>query len=224
LLVALALGWGAALACGQEMVTIPKARLVELERKEKELEALRAELGRARGEQEQLKREKEAAEARRAQAEAKAARTQAVTEPVIAHETPPLATLPPLQPGEVVDAMDLMNHYRADAAGAARRYDRQRLRVRGVVVGFDKPSFLSHYFILLQTTERRWEVAGRFELSKDISAAYPAKRGEEFVVERRGGGKLTVARVGQTVEIEGECKGLKDQTVTLVNAVLRPVE
>lgn len=221
---ALALGLLVNTAHAQETVTIPKSRLVELERKEKELEALKAELGRARGEQEKLKHEKEAAEARRAQAEAKAAKARSAAEPIIAHDTPPLATLPPLKQGDLVDAIDLMNHYRADAAAAAQRYGRQRLRVRGVIAGFDKPSFLSHYFIRLQTTERRWEVACRFELPKEFSAAYPARRGEEFVCERRGGGKVIVARVGQTVEIEGDCKGLKEQTVTLVNAVMRRAE
>lgn len=204
----------------QEMVTIPKSRLAELERKEKELDGLKAELGRARGEQEKLKRAKETAEARRAQAEAKAARAEAKGEPVIAHETPALASLPPLKPGEVVDAMDLMNHYRADDAAAAQRYGKQRLRVRGVVTGFDKPSFLSHYFILLQTTGARGKVACRIELPKEFSAAYPAKHGEEFVGELRGGGRVTVARVGQTVEVEGECKGLKEQTLILSDAVL----
>ena len=239
-------------APAQETVTIPKARLTELERKEKELEALKLELGKARGEterlqraKEQAEREKATAEAERARAlneqakierekaqlakakeaaEARAAAASAAAQPVLLHDTPALATLPPLKRGDVVDALDLMNHYRADASGAEQRYGRQRIRVRGVVTGFEKPMFVSHYFIFLRTTERSWRVQCAVSPPREFKATYPAQHGETLVGVTTSEARITLARVGQTVEIEGNCRGLKEQTVTLGGCQLLATE
>lgn len=235
-------------ARAQETVTIPKTRLVELERKEKELDALKVELGKARGETEKLERAKVQAEKEKAKAERERAKAErekaeltkakevaetkaaaastaaAVAEPVIAHDTPALASLPPLKKGDVVDALDLMNHYRADAAGAARRYGKQRLRVRGVVTGFEKPMFVSHYFILLRTTERTWRIRCTVNPPPEIKAAYTAQHGDALVGVTTSDARITLARVGQTVAIEGECKGLKEQTLSLGAAKLVAAE
>jgi hypothetical protein len=195
----------------EETVTIPKSRLAELERKEKELHALRGELSRAQGEQEQLRREKAKVEAEKAQL----TRAMAAAEPVIVHDTPALASLPPLKQGEVVDALDLMNHYRADAVGAEKRYGRQRVRVRGVVTGFEKPMFVSPYFIFLRTTERNWRIQCVVNPPHEFKATYPAQHGEMLVGVTVSGARITLARVGQTVEIEASPKDLKEQTLSL---------
>ena len=101
-------------ALAQETVTIPKARFEELERKERELDQLKGELSAARGETARLKKEKD-------EAVAKAAAVVATgpVEPVVTHVSPPMSTLPSLAKGEIVDAMDLANHFRADATAAA---------------------------------------------------------------------------------------------------------
>ena len=229
---------GAAMpARAQDTVTIPKARLVELERKEKELDALKVELGKARGETERLQRAKEKAEQEKAKAESERARVErekaqltkakeaaeakatvataaaAAAEPAIAHDTPAMASLPPLKKGDVVDAMDLMNHYRTDAAGAAQRYGKQRIRVRGVVTGFEKPMFTSPYYIFLRTTERTWRIQCTVNPPREFKATYPAQHGETLVGVTTSDARITLARVGQTVEIEGVCKELKGQTL-----------
>ncbi len=235
-------------ARAQETVTIPKSRLVELERKEKELDALKVELGKVRGETEKLQRAKEKAEKEQAKAERERARAEsdkaqltkakeaaeskaavataaiAIAEPAIAHDTPALATLPPLKKGDVVDALDLMNHYRADAAGAARRYGKQRLRVRGVVTGFEKPMFASHYFILLRTTERSWRIQCTVNPSREFKATYPAQHGETLVGVTISDARITLVRVGQTVEIEGMCRELKEQTLAFSGGSLVATE
>lgn len=225
----------------EEKVAIPKTRLIELEQKEKELEALKAELARARGEQVKLKREKETAEAERLKAErnnqklleaktaaeTKAARAEAAAvqaEPPIAHDTPALATLPPLKKGDVVNALDLMNHYRADAAGAADRYGKQRIRVRGVVWGFDKPLFNSRYVVFLRTTERAWRLECTVVPDRELNATFVGQQGQTLMGVLRSGARLALARVGQTVEVEGEVKGLKDQALALVNGRLLVAE
>ena len=104
---------GLPFARAQETVTIPKARFEELERKEKELDKLKGELSAARGETVRLKKEKDAAVA-----QAAAVVAVAPGEPVLAHVSPPMGALPPLGKGDTVNAMDLANHLRADAAAA----------------------------------------------------------------------------------------------------------
>ena len=215
---------------GDDKVTISKSRLEELERKEAELEKLKkeadkAESGRQQLESEQrrlkseaveLKKAKEAAEVRAAAAVAAAASV----EPAIQHDTPAIATLPPVQKGEAVDAMDLMNHYRSDAAAAAKRYGAQPIRVKGEAVYFQKPGFVRYYSIYLKTTDRNWKVACRVYPPEKYSAVFPAKGGEDLVATTGSGARAVIARLGQTIVVEGRCQGLRDQMVNLTGCTL----
>ena len=212
-----------------EMVTIPKSRLEELERKEAELEKLKAELNQTQGEKQRLESERARLQSEQAQlkqakeaAEAKAAATAATAkaELVIPHDTPPMTTLPPLQKGEIVDAMDLMNHYRADAPAAERRYGTQAIRVQGEVTRFEKPMFVSYYVMYLKTTESRWRVMCRVYPPAHYSATFTVKAGEEMVGATSAGARTTLAKVGQKVLLEGRCDGLRDQLLTLSGCTL----
>jgi hypothetical protein len=228
----------------EEMVTIPKSRLEELERKEKELDALKGDLGKARDEQRRLERDKNEAEAARVKAEADRVRAEterakaesenerlarakdvaevalARSESVIAHDTPAITSLPALKRGEVVDAIDLMNHYRTDASVAEQRYGKKRLRVRGVVAGFEKTPFMSFYTIMLQTTEQSRKVICHVDPPPEFKATYPAQHGDALVGVTKSDARLTLLRVGQTAEIEANCKGLKDHSVLLTGGKL----
>jgi hypothetical protein len=217
-----------------DKVTISKSRLEELERKEAELEKLKKEADKAEsarqqleGEQRRLKSEavelkkaKEAAETRAAAAVAAAASV----EPAIQHDTPAIATLPPLQKGEVVDAMDLMNHYRTDAAAAEKRYGAQPIRIKGEAVHFEKPSFVRDYFIYVRTTDSRWRVACRTYPPEKYSGLFTAKGGAEIVGMTGDGARFTLAKAGQQVMVEGRCKGIDGQTVKLVGCALISVQ
>ena len=214
----------------EQTVTIPKSRLQELERKEAELEKLKGELNTAQGQKQELEREKARLQGEQAQlkkdkaaAEAKAAATAAAAkaEPVIQRDTPPMTTLPPLQKGEVVDAMDLMNHYRADAPAAGKRYGARSIRVQGEVVAFEKPMFFSYYVIYLKTTERNWKVECRVYPPEVYPATFTAKGGDEIVGSTSSGARTTLAKVGQKVVLEGRCNGLRDHTVTLSGCTLQ---
>jgi hypothetical protein len=232
-LALIAAGWSVPVRA-QEMVTLPKVRLQELERKEKELEQLTGELARAREEQGRLENETERLKGRAHQlqeakeaAETKAAVAVAATantEPPIAHDTPSLESLPPWKKGDTVEAMDLMSHYRTEAGAAAKRYEAQRIQVRGEIVGFEKPSFVRPYVILLQTTEQKWRVSCRVEPPDQFSAVFTIQHGEELVGSTSAGARATLARVGQKVVIEGQCKGLRSQSVTLSGCRLVSVE
>lgn len=216
----------------EEMVTIPRARLEELERKEAELERLRAQMREARAEKQRLEQEREqltrktaeleqarqAAEQKAAAAAALAAATSRGT--AVVHATPPIASLPPLSKGMVVEAMDLANHYRTEAAAAARRYESGPIHVKGEVIRFEKPPFLRHYVIYLKAADAQWKVAARVYPPENYAAVFPAKGGEELVATSPAGARFVIARLGETVLIRGRCKGVRDQTVWLGDATL----
>ena len=211
------------------MVTIPKARLQELENKEAQLEKLKMELGKAHaereqlvGEQQHLKAEAEQLKQAKTKAEAKAAAVSAAAkvEPIIPHNTPPMDSLPAFQKGQVVDAMDLMNHYRTNAAMAKGRYEGHLVRVEGEVEGIEKPMFVRPYVIRFKTTERTWTVSCRVFPPDIYSAVFTANKGEEIVGSTKAGTRTTLARVGQRVLVEGRCTGLSGEEVALNGCTL----
>ncbi len=218
-----------------DTVTIPKSRLEELQRKAAELDRLKGELNKTQGEkqqlesdkarlqaeQEQLKKARQDAEAKAAEARAAAAAAAAAkTESVIQHNTPPMTALPPLRKDEVVDAMDLMNHFRANATAAGKRYGAQRIRVTGEVTGFEKPLLVSYYVIYLKTTESRWKVACHVYPPRTYSSAYTINGGNDMVGSTPTGSLYTLAKVGQTVVVEGQCTGLHNQVVAFSSCSL----
>ena len=189
----------------EETVIIPKSRLQELERKEAELEKLKGQLHETKGENLRFKQQAEVAQA------------QATTAiPLEApHVSPALGSLAPLQPGEVVDALDLFNHYRADSAAAVQRYGKKTLLVRGTVVGFDKPMFARPYHILLRTTDRSGRIVCKFELPDRFNAAFTVKNGTELVGEAGSRARVTLAKIGDEITVQATCKGLSAGSVVL---------
>lgn len=182
-------------------VTIPKARLEELLRKEAELDKLKADL-------------KAAPPAVAAPAgESVTARTPAA-KTVPARVSPPLASLPPLGKDELVQALDLANYYGADPAAADLRYRKQLLRLQGEIAGFEKSFLSKDYKILLQTADRNIRVICQMVTPDKFNAAYAIKNGSEFV-GMADGARETIARVGQTVVLKGRCRGLKDGVIQL---------
>src|SRR5439155_5073245 len=136
-------------------------------------------------------------------------------EPVVARVSPPLASLPPLKAGEAVEAMDLANYYRADAAAADQRYRRQRFLIRGEVAGFDKPLFRRDYKLILKTADRDVRVVCEVFPPEKYRAVYTVKLGSELVGLMAGETRVPIAKVGETVTVEGQCKGLRDAVVVI---------
>jgi hypothetical protein len=215
----------------QETVAIPKSRLEELERKAAELEKLKKELNRAqgekeqlKGEQERLKTEKEQLKMAKEEAEAKAVVATAKAEPKISHVSPPLASLPPLQAGELVNALDLMNHYAADAVAAEQRYGKGTLRVQGEVVGLEKPMFVRPYTLLLKTADSQRKIVCTVHPPEQYKTLYTVKNGTEMAWKDERHGPVMFVKVGQTVMVEGRCKGLHDANVALGSCVLKSAQ
>ena len=66
-----------------------------------------------------------------------------------------------------------------------------------------------------QSTERNWKIVCHVDAPLEFKATYPAQHGETLVGVTASGARITLARVGQTVEIEASPKTLKEQTLTL---------
>jgi len=202
-------------AFSQETVTIPKSRFEELVRKEKELDSLRGELSATKTESVRLRKEKEEAVAKVA-----AAMAAAPAEPAITHVSPPMATLPQLAKGETVDAMDLANHYRTDAAAADARYRTKVFRVKGEIVGFEKPMFTRNYNVLLRAADRQMRILCTVAPPEKFSAVFPAQGGTVLMGAYSSGTRVPLAKLNDTVVIEGRCGGLDGQIVKLNGCTL----
>ena len=194
-------------ARAQEMVTIPKSRLQELERKEAELEKLKGDLSRTRNQNEHLQKQHEADVAKIISAPP--------PEPVVTHVSPPMASLPPLKAGEMVEAMDLANHYRADKAAADQRYRKHRFTVRGEVAGFQQLLFRHEYKLILKTADRETRVICQVLLPEKYSAVFTVNEGSELVGLVAHQTRVPIAKLGDTVTVEGRCKGLTGSAVTM---------
>jgi hypothetical protein len=234
-----------ALHAEENMVTIPKSRLDELERKAAELERLQRQLRQTKVEQEELRHAKEeadrkaaeqikAAAAAKAEAEKAAAAARKSAEDTralalaarsraTAYAAQPIGSLPPLKPGEPVSSMDLLAHFAADPVAAAARYGTGRITVEGEIVGFSKPPFIRPYDLLLRTGDPLRRVVCGVDPPGEYKAVYPANSGLLLVGITTRGDEVTLLQVGQIVVIEGRCHGLRGPNVTLGGCVVKSV-
>jgi hypothetical protein len=201
---------------GQETVTIPKARLQELERKEAELEKLKGDLTKTKGENTQLKKQHQEDTVKIA--------TAPPMEPPVTHVSPPMQALSPLQKGDTVDAMDLANHYLADAPSADLRYRKRTFKVEGEVAGFEKPMFTRDYKLVLKTADRRIKVICDVMPPEKYSAVFTIKDGSELVGLAAGQTRVPITKVGDTVVIEGQCKGVSGLAVRMSGCELKSAQ
>jgi hypothetical protein len=186
----------------QDTVTVPKSRLEELERKERELDRLKGDVSKTKAENEELKEKLQQMP------------TNQVTAPAPPHPVPALATLPPLQPGDVIDSKDLAAYYRQEPAAANQRFRNQRLTVTGEIVGFEKPLLKRNYHVLLPGTEPTAKVICDFYPPDKYNAVLVANHGAELV-GLIGETKVPLAKVGEHVLIKGLCKGGRESEVTI---------
>ena len=201
LLAALAVGLVLPLLA-QDTVTVPKSRLEELERKERELERLKGDVNKTRNENARLKNQLQQAA------------TNAPAAPVVARVSPPLESLPPLQTGAVVESADLANYYQSDPAAADRRFRNQHLTVRGEVVGFEKPLWRRDYRILLQGPDKASRVVCNFYPPDNMTAVFTSEHGTKLVglVNQS---RVPLARLGEQVRIKGLCQGWREGAVLI---------
>jgi len=192
----------------QDSVTVPKSRLEELERKEKELERLKGESPKDNVQTAQPKPKPEP------ETHALPPVLAPAPEPVIRYSSPALESLPPLQPYDVIDSMDLANYYHADSAAADRRFRKQKIAVRGEIVGFEKPIWKRNYRILLKSPVPGTRVICDLLPPDKCNAIFTTNHGDDLV-GMFGEKRLVLAKVGQKVMVKGECKGPNDSAVMI---------
>lgn len=198
---ALALLFGRPLKA-QDTVTVPKSRLEELERKEKELDRLKGDVSKTKAENAQLKEKLEQTS------------TNLVATPAPVHPVPALATLPPLQPADVIDSRELVAYYRQEPAAAEQRFRNQRLTISGEIAGFEKPLLKRNYHVLLPGNEPTAKVICDFYPPEKYTAVFVASHGSQLEGQI-GETRIPLARMGERVLIKGTCKGLRDSNVLI---------
>ncbi len=204
-------------AFSQESVTIPKSRLEELERKEAELEKLKDATPKPSPpvQNSAPQKQEEPVPIQNPPHATAAPPTQPLT-PAVS-----LTSLPPLEKETVVPAADLASHFRTDPAAADRRYRKHTFQVRGEIAGFEKPLLVRDYAILLKAAEPQTRVACDFYPPDKFKAVFAANSGTELVGLLPDGSRVTLAKVGDTVLIEGRCKGLSGISVKLTDCQLK---
>src|SRR5262245_26320331 len=119
----------------------------DLNQTKTDLNQTKTDLDKTKGENEQL-RQQQAADA--------AALAHSAAEPV--HQSPPLASLPPLNKADPVDAMDLATYYRTDQPSADQRFHKKSFKIQGEVLAFEKVWILRSYGLVLRTPDRSVQV------------------------------------------------------------------
>jgi hypothetical protein len=187
-------------------VTVPKSRLEELERKEKELERLK-------GSQPTAPSQKSESPIPSLPA-ASPPVVSPPPEPVVRYSSPALDSLDPLKPYDVVASMDLANYYYADSAAADRRFLKKKIAVRGEIVGFEKPLWKRSYRVLLKTPVRGTRVICDLLPPDKANALFTTNHGDELVAIM-GEQRVPLVKVGETVIVKGECKGYNNSVVLI---------
>ncbi len=206
--VAALLGWTFSSAA-QDTVTIPKSRLQELERKEAELQKLKNNQAQPPS-----------------QAGAGITPAAPAAAPVIAKvpPSPPIASLPALKDGDLVQAADLASHYAADASVADQRYLGRTLKVQGEIERFQNPFATRVYKIVLKTPDRQAMIVCDVAIPETYKAAFTIKHGSQFVGTTPDERRVPIAQVGRKVVVEGRCKGLSDGVLRIAGSQLLSVE
>jgi hypothetical protein len=184
-----------------------KTQPPEMEGNGAEVEKLKAELSKAKEENAELQKQREA--------DAKSVASRTAAEQAVVHVSPPMSTLPQIEEGQTVDAMDLGGHYRANPAAADQRYRDKSFIVRGEVAGFEKPLFVRDYKILLKTADRELKIVCQVYPPEDYKAVFTVKSGTALVGLTAREERVPLMKVGDTITLSGRCKGLRDTVVAM---------
>jgi len=208
-------------AKAQDDVSISKARLQELERKEAELEKLRN----------QLNAEKPAPAPAVPPSSVKGTNTTGVGLAPAPASVPPAAptpaspasaTLPPLGADEVVSAIDLAAQYEQDRAAADKRYRKKSFSVQGEIERFEKRLFGRSYSILMKTGGSKLRVVCEVYPPEPYTVVFTASHDSE-IVGMFGENRQVLAKADSIAIAQGECKGLDGATITIKGCALKSV-
>ncbi|HYT59537.1 MAG TPA: hypothetical protein VEL06_05170 [Haliangiales bacterium] len=179
-------------------------------RKEKEIQKLKQDLARAEAEAASLERQD--SETRKPPEADKSAGT-AVRRAVGEEPAKRAAELPPLKPDEIMDAAELVQQFKTDPPAADQRYRRKTFRVRGVIERFEPRLFVRKYDVLLESPDRFVRVVAVFDYPNDYKSIYTTQRGQTLVGKPAENKEVTLLRAGQTLVLQGRCKGAHDTEI-----------
>ena len=176
----------------------------ELRRKTEEVERLKEALSRAQSDLKKTQQDNE--RLRKEQAKAPAA----APAPAPRKAVTPMATLPPVRPGDVVEADDLIGHFQANPAAAAQRYQKKVLRVKGQVARFSVKVMTRNYDVVFESGEKGVIPVFNFNYIDKWATVYTKQSGRTLVGRTSGRTETTLMELGESVVIQGKCGGLKD--------------
>ena len=186
--------------------------------KEEEIQKLKQDLARAEAEAARLREDNAQSEGLNHPPSAKSAKA---TKPRAAETAAAPATeLPPVNPDDVLDAAELVQQFKSDPSAAARRYQGKTLRVRGVIERFEPKLFIRKYEILLESSERFLRVVATFDYPDDYRAVYTTQRGQTLAGKPAENKEVVLMRAGQTVVLQGKCKGGRDTDIAFAGCRL----
>lgn len=168
----------------------------ELQRKTEQIERLQQELERALTDLKRLEQENE-----------KLRHQPPLTAPLPSVQ---VTNLPPLDKGETLEIDELVAQFHSDPAAATRRYDRQRIRVRGTIEGFELVPFESRYRVRLASPAPEYRVVCGFYYGSRYQSVFRRAEGKELVGRIDDRAVQPLLRVGQGVVIRGKCAGLDE--------------
>ncbi len=190
--------------------SLDDAKDAELKRKAEEVDRLRKQLDQQEAELKRLQQENKQLRQQKTPPATSGAAGQTAPKPVT-----PIATLPPLADGAVVEATELAGHFATEPDAAAQRYTGKRIKVRGEVLRFSRGMVTRDYSIVLATGDPAATVVCIFRYTDAFTGVYPKGHGGELVARFSGGSETTLARAGQLLTAFGKCKGYKDGAVVL---------
>lgn len=195
----------------EDTVTLPKSRVIELEKKAAQADKLAAELEKARAEISRLK------------GEAAAAPKTVVVSPLPPQveqsiqklpPTRPLTGLPALGKGETVAVSDLLHHYAMDPAAADQRYKKKNFKLTGIVTDLDKSLLTSPYRVIFRVPGSALKLICDVQSPDEFKKVYVSSDRERIIGETYST-RATLAKVGEEITLQGHCSGLKDGVVTV---------
>ena len=181
------------------------AREAELRRKAQEIERLKEELDRAQADLKKLEAENQRLRKGKSDAAPATPRPSAESK----KPAPVVATLPPIEPGQVIEVSELVGQFAAEPEAAHERYVKKVLRVRSTVAGFDASLLTRGYDVRLESAEKGITVICHFRLPDRYTAVYTKRSGQALAARVGERAEVPLLEVGDAVTIEGTCKGLK---------------
>jgi len=184
------------------------AREDELQRRAQEVEKLKQELNRAQSDLKKL-----GAENQRLRTEKPAPTPAATTPPAEPPKPVPfVATLPPLEAGQVVEVNELVGQFAAEPEAAGQRYAKKLFSVTGTVAGFDPKLVTRAYDVRLDSPEKSITVLCHFRLADRYTAVYTKRSGQALTGRVGERTAVPLLEVGDAVISKAPARGSRKES------------